>query len=120
MTPDQLAATAAYMFGVPRAAIFGRSRLAKVAEARMALAWALRQDQWSLESIGDYLHRDHTTIIYAVRTIEHKRQRSPRLAEKLTALTAETVMPQAALQIRLEALEIEVARLAAQLKRKAA
>lgn len=85
-TPDQLSDTAALLFGVPRAALFGRSRVARITQARHALAWALRQQDWSLEAIGAYLHRDHTSIIYALDRIERQSARNARLAERLAML----------------------------------
>ena len=77
-TLDQLSNTAAFLFGVERAAIFSRSRVARVTKARMALAWALRRNDWSLEAIGDYLCRDHTTIINALAVIERDAARDSR------------------------------------------
>src|SRR5260221_12112235 len=93
VTPDQLADTTAFLFGVKRADIFSSSRVTRVAEARMALAWALRQNNWSLESIGAFLRRDHTTIIYALATIERKSARDKRLAERMAVLDASPMQP---------------------------
>jgi chromosomal replication initiation ATPase DnaA len=83
MTSDNYIAATAYIFGVNRADIMGRNRCAKVAEARMALAWLLRQSDWSLEAIGALLSRDHTTIRYAVATIDRRMEKNTRLAGRL-------------------------------------
>jgi chromosomal replication initiation ATPase DnaA len=85
-TADQLSDTTARLFGVSRADLIGTNRTARVAQARHALAWALRRNDWSLEAIGDYLRRDHTTIIYALARIERDAARDPRLAERLAVL----------------------------------
>ncbi len=93
MTSDQLITTTAWLFNVDKGLLMGDCRVARVAEARQALAWALRQAGWSLESIGDFLHRDHTTIIYAVKVIDRRRQHDQRLAERLTALVVDSGAP---------------------------
>lgn len=108
-TPDQLADTTALLFGVKRTEIFSTSRVARVTEARMALAWALRQNDWSLEAIGAFLRRDHTTIIHALATIERKARQSARLAERLRALDASPVAPPIDWQARVTELEKRVA-----------
>ena len=114
MTPDTLADTAAFLFGVERGAIFSHSRVARIAEARMALAWALRQAGWSLESIGGYLRRDHTTIIYSLETIERRARQNKRLAECLDVLKQPIAAPLDWIA-RIEALERRVAELEARL-----
>ena len=112
MTVDQLIDTTTYMFNVKRSELLGSSRVARVVEARQSLAWALRQSNWSLESIGDLLHRDHTTIIYALRVVDRKSARNPRFAEKLAVLQQQ-IEPPIDLQTRVATLEIKVAELEA-------
>lgn len=72
VNPDEIADITADVFNVPYAALLGASRVTRIAEARYALAWALRTKGWSLEEIGEYLHRDHTTIMYGLKQIERK------------------------------------------------
>jgi chromosomal replication initiation ATPase DnaA len=110
MTTEHLVSATSFMFGVDRADLFGSNRTARVAEARQVLAWALRRANWSLESIGDFLHRDHTTIIYAVKVIERKAARSARFAERLAALTQPAEAP-VDWQARVLALEARVTEL---------
>lgn len=118
MTAEQLVAATSFMFGVDRAELFGRNRTARATEARHALAWALRQANWSLESIGDFLHRDHTTIIYAVKVVERKAERSARFAERLAALIQPVEDPMS-WKARVLALEARVTELEALLREKA-
>lgn len=115
LTPDQLADTTAYLFGVEKKAIFGDSRTHRVVVARQALAWALRQRDWSLESIGAYLRRDHTTIIYSIQIVERARERSESYAEKLAALAQTTAPPPVDWQQRIDALLERIAQLEQQL-----
>lgn len=110
MQANQLIATTAFMFGVEQRDLFSANRTARVAEARQALAWALRQSNWSLEAIGDFLRRDHTTIIYALKAVEAKARHNPRFAERLSAL-AQPVDPPIDLQARVTELEQRVAQL---------
>lgn len=93
MDAEQLTTATAQLFGVKRADLFSHNRTARVAQARQALAWALRKHDWSLEAIGAYLRRDHTTIIYAVAAMDRRATHQPRLAEKLAALTAVYTAP---------------------------
>jgi chromosomal replication initiation ATPase DnaA len=118
MTAEQIVSATSFMFGVDRSELLGSGRTARVSEARHALAWALRQANWSLESIGDFLHRDHTTIIYAVRVIERKAERSARFAERLAVLTQPVEEP-VNWKARVLALEARVAELEAMLREKA-
>lgn len=111
MTPDQLADTAAFAFGVNKGAIFGTTRTARVVEARQALAWALRQQEWSLKSIGAFLRRDHTTIMYALEAVERLRTRNARFAERLAILAQPSAPPPVDWAERITALEQRVAQL---------
>lgn len=114
MNTEQLVTATSFMFGVDRSDLLSSNRTARVAEARQALAWALRQANWSLEAIGEYLHRDHTTIIYAVKVIERKAERSVRFAERLAVLTQPVEEP-VNWRARVLALEARVTELEAML-----
>lgn len=113
MNAEQLTTATMQLFGVKRADLFSDNRTIRIAEARQALAWALRQHDWSLESIGDFLHRDHTTIIYAVKTIERRAAYRPRLAERLAALARTPTEPTIDRPARVAALEARVTELEA-------
>lgn len=110
-TPDQLADTAAFVFGVDKRSLFSGNRTHRVVEARQALAWALRQQQWSLVSIGAFLRRDHTTIIYAIEAVERLRGRNTRFAERLAVLAQPIAPPAVDWQERIDALERRVTEL---------
>lgn len=112
MSVEQLVRTTSYLFNVEEHAIFGDSRLARVAEARQVLAWALRQENWTLEAIGQLLRRDHTTIMYAVKAVEQKARNNTRFAEKIAALTHQIEMSKG-LEDRVTELEARLAQLEA-------
>ena len=112
MTADEITDATTFLFGVDRRDLLGRTRTARCVEARQALAWALRQNQWTFDAIGDYLGKDHTTIMHGLRAIERKARRSPRLAEKLDALRR-PVQPPLDWAARIEQLERRVAALEA-------
>lgn len=79
---------AAHLFGVSESDITGLSRVARITEARQAIAWALREEHWSLESIGMLLGgRDHTTIMYNIERASRKKAHDTRFAERLRVLT---------------------------------
>lgn len=116
MTPDQLTDTTAFLFNVSRTDLFGSSRVARIAEARQVLAWALRQSNWSLESIGAYLHRDHTTIIYALKNVERRAQHNLRFAERLKVLSEQYVESPTSVATQVKVLDRRVAELEAQIE----
>jgi chromosomal replication initiation ATPase DnaA len=115
VTPEQLTDATAFLFGVQRADMLSQNRTARVVQARQALAWALRQNDWSLESIGAYLHRDHTTIIHALKIIERDANRNQRLAERLDALRQPAMERSVDWPARIRVLEATVAELKSQL-----
>ena len=55
--------------GVSYAEIQGPSRHAPIVAARWQVIALLRSRGWSLPKIGKELHRDHTTILYALKRI---------------------------------------------------
>lgn len=111
MSTEHIVTATSFMFGVDKADLFSSNRTFRVAEARQALAWALRQNNWTLESIGDFLHRDHTTIIYAIKVVERKAERNARFAERLAALTQSVVEEPVNWNARVLELEARVAHL---------
>lgn len=58
-----LIAEVAEIFEVSTTAITGPNRLRKLVDARTLIAQALLDRGWTLEDIGDALHRDHSTVV---------------------------------------------------------
>lgn len=50
--------------------IVANKRQSKFVNARKEVCAALKQAGWSFTMIGKYINRDHTTIIYAVKTFD--------------------------------------------------
>jgi hypothetical protein len=92
MNTDLIERTA-HLFDVPPDALIGPGRTQRVAYARFALAWALRQNDWSLQEIGALLKRDHTTIIHAIEAAEQRAAESPDYAARLTKLAPDRAIP---------------------------
>src|SRR5947208_1568047 len=74
MTPARLcehvAKGAARYYGVTVSNLRGPSRARKYAFARFMAMRLLRDAGLSFESIGDYFHRDHGTVIHACERME--------------------------------------------------
>lgn len=67
----QLIRRVAEALGYGVAHIRGERRHAHLARARKACALALRQAGYSYPEIGEALHRDHTTVQYAIKHPGH-------------------------------------------------
>lgn len=67
---ETIVASVAEVAAVPVAEIMGPSRLRKVARARQLAMWHGRQAGLTLGQIGQYLNRDHTSVMNGVRRIE--------------------------------------------------
>lgn len=55
-------------YGVTMADVLSRNQTKIVVRARREVAKILKGKEWSYTEIGRFLGRDHTTIIYLVRT----------------------------------------------------
>lgn len=58
---------------VPLSAIYGKSRLQDVVQARHLVMYIARREGMSLQAIGTALNRDHSTVQFAVREEEKRR-----------------------------------------------
>lgn len=87
MNAETLLARAATLFGVTPAAIVGTNRSRQAVAARQAIAYTLRQQDWTVVAIGRLLGRDHTTICYASRAAEQRAVASPAYALNLLELS---------------------------------
>lgn len=89
MTAESPLTAAARLFSVAEQDIAGASRVARFVEARQAVAYVLRQEHWSLKSIGAVLGgRDHNTILSSIEAAERRRARDPNFAVRVRALAA--------------------------------
>ncbi len=63
-----LIAAAEHLTGIPRAELFGCTRVQHVCDTRFVL-WLILTDDYGMSSvtIGRYFNRDHTTILHGVR-----------------------------------------------------
>jgi chromosomal replication initiation ATPase DnaA len=78
----------AEIFMIPSELILGRKHRKYISPARFALYKALRMRGWTYPQIGEFLGRDHATVIYGVRRAEYMMGRDPRYAEKVEAIAA--------------------------------
>lgn len=78
----------AHLFGVPTARVKGYARAEGAREARFALYAALRRRGWSYPQIGDFLDRDHATVIHGVRKAEAMVAACPDYAAKVAELAS--------------------------------
>lgn len=60
-----------------------RRRLGPITEARFGLYAALRLRGWSYPAIGQFIGRDHATVIYGARRAEWLMERFPEYAAKV-------------------------------------
>ena len=68
---DQVLAAVAAAYVVDVEQLRGRSRTAHLAEARHVAFWILHRRQcWSLQAIGDWLDRDHSSVRHGVRRVD--------------------------------------------------
>lgn len=65
--PRQLVRGIAERHGLTIDDLTGQSTAKRVVPARWEAMTALRNRGWSLTQIGNYLHRDHTTVLYGLR-----------------------------------------------------
>ena len=79
------------VFSIKEKEIVGKSRKAKIVEARQAAMYISRcliGD--SLSNIGVYFGgRDHTTVIHAMQAIEKKKKMNERLEKTITKIERE-------------------------------
>lgn len=68
--------------------LLGKRRHKSVALPRQVAMWlARRHTRHSLEEIGGHLGgRDHSTVLHAVKSVDHRRERDPTLSHDVTRL----------------------------------
>lgn len=70
MTTDDRLTEAARVFDLPPAVLLQRDRSRRVAEARNAVMWALRNAGMTCTDIAALFNRDHTTVLSNVAAAE--------------------------------------------------
>ena len=82
-TIDAILDAVATEFEVPVAAILGRRRTAKIADARMVVYWLAWFAGESYSAIGRRLGRDHSTVIAGVRRINGRMRTDELLLDRV-------------------------------------
>jgi chromosomal replication initiator protein len=62
----------ANLYDITSADILGKSRKAHISEARMIFIYLMRHLGYSTTYLGEFLNRDHTTMIYNTRTFDNR------------------------------------------------
>lgn len=95
--PQRCVNAAAAALGIEADRILGRDRSAQVALARqLAMVCAHRGGEHTLSEIGRVFGRSHTTVMYALRTIEERMRVDPAIAGLLDCIaTAASAGPDA-------------------------
>jgi signal transduction histidine kinase len=75
-------------FRLTREQLFSKSRVARIAFGRMLAMYLCRLvTKASLAQIGDAFHRDHTTVLHAIRLIENTMIRRPTFQEAVRSIS---------------------------------
>lgn len=70
-------------FNVRRDDLLSPRRTNHIAHARMVFCWlARRHTRHSYQDIGDFLRRDHATIMYAFHQVEHRSKGSDAVRDE--------------------------------------
>ncbi len=73
--------------GVPPLIITSRRRSRSCARPRQMFCWVARNTTLhSLPEIGNYINRDHTTVLYACHVIDKLRETDPEIREATDAI----------------------------------
>jgi chromosomal replication initiation ATPase DnaA len=87
---DVAVLTAADLFEIEAKELRGRSRTRAVSPARLALYVALYDGcDTTLEEIGGWLNRDHTSVLYGIGQARQRIARDPWYAGKVERIKAE-------------------------------
>ncbi len=89
VTRKQIVDAIASEFGVPAEQIMSRSRTYWIATARQTAMWAIRQRiGLSSVAIGDFFNRDHSTVLHALRIVEHDHELRTVAERAIKSVTA--------------------------------
>ena len=87
MLVSEIITEAARVFRVDRNLIAGRDRRRLPTSIRQALYVALRRRGASLSRIGSWMDRDHSTVIYGIKTAEKREAEDLWYATRIEHLT---------------------------------
>ncbi len=66
-TPDEIVRDVCKARGIAVEAVMGRSRLRPIVWARWeVMYWLALELSWSLKAIGEFVGRDHTTVLHGL------------------------------------------------------
>jgi len=88
MKPRAILEATADIFGVTLADLIGPRRYRRIADAKLAAAYTLRQVGISLREAGELLGRDTSTIVQNAKAAAALADRDPAFAARLRALAA--------------------------------
>jgi chromosomal replication initiation ATPase DnaA len=71
-THQQIIQDVCEALGITHLDLVGKCRKHHLVTARFYTAYKLRQNQLALSVIGKLLHRDHTSVIHAIETYQHR------------------------------------------------
>lgn len=87
--PDYIMEKIADYFNISKDDIMGNSRMKNVANARQITLYLTRKlTGLSLEDIGKYFKRDHSTVLYSIRKIEDSLPDNKEMADIIRDITA--------------------------------
>lgn len=84
---EEIAAAVATFYRVPVAELRGRRRPGHIAGPRMVAMYVSRRlTGATLEAIGEFYERDHTTVSHAVREVDRSLDAATELAEQVACI----------------------------------
>jgi Bacterial dnaA protein helix-turn-helix len=70
-------------FRIPREELFGPSRFTKVVHARWCAMWLMHElTNSSFPKIGQYIGKDHTSVIYGIHNFKWLREINPKFRKR--------------------------------------
>ena len=83
-TPDVIIRACSQYYNVEESLLRGKSKTADVVLARQVAMYLVQQMlSRSTNEIGDIFDKDHSTVVYSVRTVREKKDRDPAFAETI-------------------------------------
>lgn len=87
LTPQAIARAVAQEFGITQAALRSSRRAAALVLPRQMAMWLCRNlCQMSLPAIGEHFQRQHSSVLHAVRKLDERLSKEPRLRLRLSKI----------------------------------